>query len=304
MKFRFFLPSLWIAVLVLTCSCGLKAQKIQRFELADSVFLLDGKPLQIISGELHYERIPRPYWRTRLHMARVMGLNTIATYCFWNVHEPSPGKFLFTGGQDVARFVRIAREEGLWVILRPGPYVCAEWEFGGYPWWLLRDSGMKVRSQDPRFLAAAKAWLDALGKQLAPLQVTHGGPILMVQVENEYGSFGKDKAYETDIEKMLRGAGFDVPLFTADGDWAFGDAALPGVLPGANGELDIANLKKQVNRYHGGKGPYFIPEYYPGWLDHWGEPFEKVPADTVVSQVRGLLSSGVSFNFYMFCGGT
>jgi beta-galactosidase len=280
------------------------AQQPHQFRLADTVFLLDGKPFQIISGELHYERIPRPYWRSRLHMAKVMGLNTITTYCFWNVHEPRPGKFYFSGNADVAAFIRMAQQEGLWVILRPGPYVCAEWEFGGYPWWLLKEKDLRVRSGDPRFMSRAKSYLDALGLQLAPLQVTRGGPILMVQVENEYGSYGKDKSYETGIENLITHAGFDVPLFTADGDWAFKDAALPGVLPGANGETDIATLKRLVNQYHGGKGPYFIPEYYPGWLDHWGEAFEKVPADTVATQVSRLLSSGVSFNFYMFHGGT
>lgn len=237
-------------------------------------------------------------------MARVMGLNTITTYCFWNVHEPSPGKFVFTGDKDVADFVKMAQQEGLWVILRPGPYVCAEWEFGGYPWWLLNIKGLRVRTRDPRFLAASKRWLDALGQQLAPLQITRGGPIILVQVENEYGSYGHDTVYESDIEKLIRKAGFNTPLFTADGDWLFANAALSGVLPGANGETDPEQLKTLVNRYHGGKGPYFIPEYYPGWLDHWGEPFQKVSGDSVVRDIDRLLSAGVSFNFYMFHGGT
>lgn len=274
------------------------------FALGDSVFLLDHHPFQIISGEMHYERIPWQYWKDRLHKARAMGLNTVAVYCFWNMHEPGPGRFVFTGNEDVARFVRLAQEEGLWVILRPGPYVCAEWEFGGYPWWLLKDKDIKVRSRDPRFLAASKQYIDALGRQLAPLQITHGGPIIMVQVENEYGSYGKDKDYETDIENMIKGAGFNVPLFTADGDWLFQNAALPGVLPGGNGETNPQKLKELVNKYHDGKGPYFVPELYPGWLDHWGEPFQKVAAASAVKDAEGLLKAGVSINFYMFHGGT
>jgi beta-galactosidase len=297
---------LFAFVLLMGAACGLRSASAQShsFALGDSVFLLDGRPFQIISGEMHYVRIPEAYWADRLHKARAMGLNTVAVYCMWNMHEPRPGKWVFTGNEDVAHFVRLAAKEGLWVILRPGPYVCAEWEFGGYPWWLLKDTAIRVRSRDPRFMKAARAYLDKLGRQLAPLQVTHGGPILMVQVENEYGSFGSDTTYERQIAHDLRDAGFDVPLFTADGDWLFKNAALPGILPGANGETDPARLKKLVDEYHGGKGPYFVPELYPGWLDHWGERFVRVPVDKVMRETRGLLDAGVSLNFYMFHGGT
>lgn len=281
----------------------LVAQK-HTFALADSVFLLDGKPFQIISGELHYVRIPEAYWKDRLHKAKAMGLNTVAVYCMWNMHEPEPDKWIFIGNEDVAHFVRLAQEEGLWVILRPGPYVCAEWEFGGYPWWLLKDTTMKVRSSDPHFMKAARDYLMHLGKQLAPLQITHGGPILMVQVENEYGSFGNDTTYERQIAHDLRDAGFEVPLFTADGDWLFKNAVLPGILPGANGEGNPEKLKKLVNEFHKGKGPYFVPELYPGWLDHWGEKFVTVPTDKVVKETKRLLDAGVSINFYMWHGGT
>lgn len=274
------------------------------FALGDSVFLLDHKPFQIISGEMHYVRIPEAYWKDRLHKAKAMGLNTVAIYSMWNMHEPEPGKWVFSGNEDVVKFVKLAQEEGLWVILRPGPYVCAEWEFGGFPWWLLREKDMKVRSRDPRFMKASHDYLMALGKQLAPLQITHGGPIIMVQVENEYGSFGNDTTYERQIAHDLRDAGFTVPYFTADGDWLFKNAALPGILPGANGEGDPAKLKQLVNEYHGGKGPYFVPELYPGWLDHWGHPFQKVSVDRVVKETKRLLDAGVSINFYMWHGGT
>ncbi len=274
------------------------------FALGDSMFLLDGKPFQIISGELHYSRIPRAYWKDRLHKAKAMGLNTISIYCMWNIHEPESGKWDFKGREDVRHFIRLAQEEGLYVILRPGPYVCGEWEFGGFPWWLLKDKGIKVRTDDPKFMAPAKDYLMQMGEQLADLQITNGGPIIMVQVENEYGSFGKDTAYERKFAHYLREAGFNVPLFTADGDWLFKNAALPGILPGANGETNPVKLKKLVNEYHDGKGPYFVPELYPGWLDHWGENFQKVGTEKVVKEVKGLLDAGVSINLYMWLGGT
>jgi len=149
-------------------------------------------PLQIISGEMHYPRVPREYWRDRLRKAHAMGLNTISTYVFWNLHEPSPGRYDFAGQNDVASFIRLAQGEGLHVILRPGPYVCAEWDLGGYPAWLLADPDIVLRSTDERFTRPAARWLDRLGKELSPLLASRGGPIVAVQVENEYGSFDKD----------------------------------------------------------------------------------------------------------------
>jgi beta-galactosidase len=290
---------------VLTALCpALSTGQQHTFSLGDSTFLLDGKSFQIIAGELHYVRIPDAYWKDRLHKAKAMGLNTVAVYCMWNMHEPEPGKWIFSGNEDVAHFIKLAQQEGLWVILRPGPYVCAEWEFGGYPWWLLKEKDLQVRSRDPRFMQAAHDYLMQLGKQLAPLQITNGGPILMVQVENEYGSFGNDTTYERQIARDIREAGFHVPLFTADGDWLFKNAALPGILPGANGESNPAKLKKLVNEFHDGKGPYFVPELYPGWLDHWGEKFVQVPADKVIEETKRLLDAGASISFYMWHGGT
>src|SRR5215831_7034935 len=172
------------------------AQKVEHtFALGDSAFLLDGKPFQIISGEMHYPRVPREAWRARMKMAKAMGLNTIGTYVFWNLHEPQKGEFDFSGNNDIAAFVRTAKEEGLWVILRPSPYVCAEWEFGGYPYWLEKEEGLEVRSKEPKYIAEYRAYIHEVGKQLAPLQINHGGNILMVQIENEYGFYGSDKDY-------------------------------------------------------------------------------------------------------------
>src|SRR5579859_7831335 len=163
------------------------------FEIQDGQFLLDGRPFTFIAGEMHYARTPSACWRQRLRMAKACGLNTVTTYVFWNVHEPEKGRFNFKGDADIARFVRIAQEEGLWVILRPGPYVCAEWDFGGFPYWLLTEPGMTIRTRDANFLHYVERYLNELGRQLAPLQVTKGGNILMVQVENEYGSYGNDR---------------------------------------------------------------------------------------------------------------
>lgn len=188
------------------------------FGVANGKFVLDGEPFQIIAGSMHYVRGPRAYWRARLRMAKAMGLNTITTYVFWNEHEPRPGVYDFSGQLDVAEFIHEAQSEGLHVILRPGPYVCTEWEWGGYPAWLLKQHGIVVRSSDPRFMQPARRWLMRLGKELAPLQIGNGGPIIAVQVENEYGSFGNDHAYMEQIHHDLVDAGFDKSvLYTADG---------------------------------------------------------------------------------------
>lgn len=275
------------------------------FRITKGEFQLDGKPLQIISGELHYARIPRQYWRHRLRMAKAMGLNTIATYVFWDYHEVRPGVFDFhTGNRDLAEFIRIAQQEGLWVILRPGPYACAEWDFGGFPSYLLKTPAVTVRGNDPRYLKAAERYVQALATQIRPLLVTHGGPILMVQVENEYGSFGSDSTYKEAARRMLINAGIDVPLFTADGDDRFAKGGIPGVLATANGEMNYDTLTKRVDAFNKGNGPYMIAEFYPGWLTHWAEPFPTTPTDSFLPAYDSLLKRGVSINLYMFHGGT
>lgn len=187
------------------------------FKIKDGKFLLDGKALQLICGEMHYPRIPQEYWRDRIRRAKAMGINTVSTYVFWNIHERRPGVFDFTGQADLARFVRTAHEEGMYVVLRPGPYVCAEWDFGGYPYWLQKEKGLVWRSDNPAFLAACKRYIDRLGKELSSLTVTKGGPILLVQVENEYGSYAADRVYLGKLRDMIVDAGFDVPLITCDG---------------------------------------------------------------------------------------
>lgn len=274
------------------------------FTLGESDFLLDGKPLQMISGEMHYPRIPRESWRDRMKMAKAMGLNTIGTYVFWNVHEETPGTYDFSGNSDIAEFVKTAHEEGLWVVLRPSPYVCAEWEFGGYPWWLLKDRDMKVRSTDPKFMAAYTRYIRALAKQLIPLQITHGGNILMIQIENEYGSYSDDKNYMDLNRKIFREAGFDGILFTCDGAEKMPAGYLPGYLPAVNGLEDPAQVKSLINTYHNGKGPYYVAEWYPGWFDDWGKKHADVSSEQSAKTLDKLLAAGISVNMYMFHGGT
>jgi beta-galactosidase len=299
----------WLLVLALVGSGLARATEPDRpavhtFTLGPDRFLLDGKPFQMISGELHYPRIPREAWRARLKMAKAMGLNTIGTYVFWNAHEPQPGQYDFTGNHDVAAFVKMAQEEGLWVILRPSPYVCAEWEFGGYPYWLQNVPGLKVRSQEPQYVAAYQRYIQAVGKQLAPLQVNHGGPVLMVQVENEYGSYGNDKQYLALNKKLFEQAGFDGLLYTCDPARDVAAGYLPGLLPAVNGLDKPQQVKQIVRTHHNGQGPFYIAEWYPAWFDWWGAPHHTVPAAQYTARLDSVLKAGLSINMYMFHGGS
>ena len=267
--------------------------------------MLDGRPLQIISGELHYPRIPREYWRDRLHKARAMGLNTISTYVFWNLHESSPGHYDFSGQRDVASFIRLAQGEGLHVIVRPGPYVCAEWDLGGYPAWLLADPDSVLRSTDPRFTRPAERWLDRLGRELAPLFATRGGPIVAVQVENEYGSFDKDKAYLAWQRDALRHAGFgEALLYTADGDAQLPNGTLPELPAVVNfgaGEAEKAFARLAAFRPD---APRMSGEYWAGWFDQWGGAHARTDAARQTRELAWMLERGYSVNLYMFHGGT
>ena len=268
-------------------------------------FVLNGHPYQIIAGSMHYGRIPRAYWRDRLKMAKAMGLNTITTYVFWNLHEPKPGVYDFSGNLDVAEFIRMAQQEGLNVILRPGPYACAEWDFGGYPAWLLANPAMKVRSNDPSFMVPAARWMMRLGKELAPLQMGRGGPIIAVQLENEYGSFGSDKAYLEHMRRILLRAGFtNALMFTADGPGRFAEGNLPGVLAVVNfGPGDAKHSFQSLAAYEPGM-PMMSGEYWDGWFDHWGGKHVVVDQKKVAAEYEWMLNQGYSVNLYMFHGGT
>ncbi len=272
------------------------------FEIGKEAFLLNGKPFVIRCGELHYSRIPRAYWRHRLQMVRACGFNVVCAYMFWNNHERVRGQYDFTGQKDVAAFCRLAQEEGLWVVLRPGPYTCSEWDFGGLPWWLLKDD-IKIRSTDPRYLKPASDYLAAVGKELRDCQVTRGGNILMAQVENEYGSFGEDASFMRAQYDALRAAGFEVPLFTCNGT----DQLRKGYIPEALAVVNLGgNPKRAFDALRAVQttGPLMCGEYYPAWFDSWGERHSVKDSATILSDLGYMLSNRMSFSMYMAHGGT
>jgi beta-galactosidase len=273
------------------------------FTLGEKDFLLDGKPLQIRCGEIHFARVPREYWRHRLQMCRAMGLNAVCAYLFWNFHESRPGVYDWSGQADAAEFCRLAQEEGLWVILRPGPYACAEWDGGGLPWWLLKTPDIRLRSLDPDFMAAGAAWLKEVGRVLGPLQVTRGGPILLVQAENEYGSFGKDAAYMGAIRSALLDAGFDVPLFACNPASDLKNGLRPDLFQVVNFGKDPAKAFEMLRAVQP-TGPLMCGEFYPGWFDTWGAPHHRGNTPQYLADLGYMLQAGASFSIYMAHGGT
>lgn len=292
-----------LGLLVLSLCPGLSGQR-RDFRLGEEDFLLNGKPYRIMAGEVHFQRIPREYWADRLLKIKAAGLNTVGTYIFWNALEPEPGQWDFTGRNDLAAFIRTAERLGLWVIVRPGPYACAEWDFGGLPIWLLRTPDIKVRCSDPRYLAACESYILKIAEVIRDLQIHRGGPVLMVQVENEYGSFGNDRDYMRALQGFWDKAGIEVPLFTADGATPYMLEA--GSLPGAAIGLDPGTNEKdfaEAARLERGV-PVFCSELYPGWLTHWGEEWARVKTEDVTADLRWLLDHGKSFSLYMFHGGT
>ena len=273
-------------------------------------FIINGKPVKLVSGALHYFRVVPEYWQDRLEKLKNMGCNCVETYIPWNYHEPKKGHFDFSGRKDVARFVRLAQQLGLWVILRPTPYICAEWEFGGLPGWLLADDSMRVRSTCPAFLEAVDHYYRHLFPVIRPLFFTHGGPVLMCQVENDYGSFGNDKHYLQAIRELMLKHGCDVPLFTSDGGWreVLEAGTLPHlpVLPTANfgsrTDEQIGELRQFMQDYQL-CGPLMCMEFWIGWFNNWGSPLKTRDAAEAASELDAMLRQG-SVNIYMFHGGT
>jgi beta-galactosidase len=281
------------------------AQPTHHFVLGRKDFLLDGKPFQIISGEMHPARIPREYWQQRIQMAKAMGCNTIAAYVFWNYHEEKEGTFDFTtGNKNIAAFVRICQQEKMWVLFRPGPYVCAEWDFGGLPTWLLKIPDIKIRCMDKRYMAAVTRYVNRLSQELKPLLVTNGGPVLMVQVENEYGSYANDKTYIATLSKLWRSNGINTPFYTADGptpymlEAGYSDGAAIGLDSGGS-DADFEQAAK-VNP----NVPSFSSETYPGWLTHWSEKWARPDTNNLKKEIDWLLKNKKSFNLYVVHGGT
>ncbi|MDQ1157143.1 beta-galactosidase [Sphingomonas sp. SORGH_AS 950] len=275
------------------------------FAVQGKGFLRNGQPHQVISGEMHYVRIPRAYWRDRLRKAKAMGLNTITTYAFWNAHEPRPGTYDFSGQNDIVAFIRDAQAEGLDVILRPGPYVCAEWELGGYPSWLLKDRSLVLRSTDPKYSAAVDRWLMRLGQEVKPLLLKNGGPIVAVQLENEYGAFGSDQDYLRGLEASYKRAGLaDGVLFTSNqgGDLAKGSLPnLPSVVNFGSGGAQNAIAKLEAYRPDGLR---MVGEYWAGWFDKWGEDHHETDGRKEAEEMAYMLKRGYSISLYMVHGGT
>ncbi|MDR2038323.1 MAG: beta-galactosidase [Bacteroidales bacterium] len=276
------------------------------FESGEKTFLLNGQPMLVKAAEIHYPRIPRDYWEHRIEMCKSLGMNTICLYVFWNIHEQEEGKFDFKGQNDIAAFCRLAQKHGMWVIVRPGPYVCAEWEMGGLPWWLLKKKEIALRTQDPYFMERTRIFMKEVGKQLADLQITRGGNIIMVQVENEYGAYGTDKPYVSDIRDIVKEAGFtDVPLFQCDWSSNFLNNALDDLLWTINFGTG-ANIEKQFEKLSELRPntPLMCSEFWSGWFDHWGRKHETRSAAALVDGLKQMLDRNISFSLYMTHGGT
>jgi len=274
-----------------------------RFSIGANDFLLDDKPLQIRCGEMHFARVPREYWQHRLRAIKAMGLNTVCAYLFWNYHEWREGRYDWSGQRDAAEFCKLAQQEGLWVILRPGPYACAEWEMGGLPWWLLKSPGDAfLRTRDANFINPARRWLAEVGRLLGPQQITQGGPILMVQVENEYGFFSDDKEYMRIMRQALLDAKFDVPLFQCNPTNAISRTHIPELFSVANFGSDPATGFKALQAVQ--QGPLMCGEYYSGWFDTWGAPHRRGAATKAVEDIQAMLKINGSFSLYMAHGGT
>ena len=298
------LLSLMAALLVATPSFAQKAKGT--FEAGNGTFLLNGKPFVVKAAEIHYPRIPKPYWEHRIKMCKALGMNTVCIYIFWNIHEQREGEFDFTGNNDVAEFCRLAQKNGMYVIVRPGPYVCAEWEMGGLPWWLLKKKDIRLRERDAYFMERVKIFEQKVGEQLAGLTIQNGGPIIMVQVENEYGSYGEDKPYVSEIRDCLRGIyGKGLALFQCDWSSNFEKNGLDDLTWTMNFGTG-ANINDQFRRLGELRpnAPKMCSEFWSGWFDKWGARHETRPAKDMVDGMDEMLSKGISFSLYMTHGGT
>ncbi len=279
---------------------------LNTFKAGDGTFLLNGEPFVVKAAELHYPRIPREYWDHRIKMCKALGMNTVCLYVFWNAHESEPDKFDFTGQNDLAEFIRLCQANDMYVILRPGPYVCAEWEMGGLPWWLLKKKDIRLREQDPYFMERVDKFQKAVADQVSDLTIDKGGPLIMVQVENEYGSYGTDKAYVSEIRDLLRkNFGDEVTLFQCDWSSNFLNNGLDDLIwtmnfgTGANIDQQFAKLKEVRP-----DSPLMCSEFWSGWFDKWGGNHETRPAADMVEGIDEMLSKGISFSLYMTHGGT
>ncbi|XP_054884869.1 beta-galactosidase-1-like protein 2 isoform X1 [Poeciliopsis prolifica] len=280
-----------------------RMNRVEGLRANSSQFSLEKQPFRILGGSVHYFRVPRTYWEDRLLKMKACGINTLTTYVPWNLHEPERGVFDFEDDLDLEAYLRIAASLGLWVILRPGPYICAEWDFGGLPSWLLRDGHMKLRTTYSGFTDAVNSFFDELIKKVTPFQYSQGGPIIAVQVENEYGSYAKDDKYMPFIKEALLSRGITELLLTSDNKDGLKLGGVKGALETINFQrLDINEIKylEEIQP----QKPKMVMEYWSGWFDLWGGLHHVFPAEDMISVVREILKLDMSINLYMFHGGT
>jgi len=295
-----------LALASLTAAQAKPSNTPHTFEQGKGTFLLDGKPFIVKAAELHYARIPAPYWEHRIQMCKALGMNTICIYVFWNYHEMEEGKYDFSGDKDVAKFVELCKKNGMYVIVRPGPYVCAEWEMGGLPWWLLKYEGMQLRTLNKDFMTALGRFERRLAQELEPLRLENGGNIIMVQVENEFGSYDKDKPYISAVRDSLRAAGWDkTQLFQCDWSSNFTDNALDDLIWtmnfGTGAKIDKEFKKVGEMRPD---APKMCSEFWSGWFDGWGTAHQTRPWEPMVNGIKDMLDRNISFSLYMTHGGT
>ena len=276
-----------------------------KFEICGDQFCKDGKPIKLISGAVHYFRNLPETWPDIFEKLRAMGCNCVETYCAWNMHEPKPGTFDFTGRLDIVRFIKEAEKAGLMVIVRPGPYICAEWEFGGLPWWIQREEGLEIRCRNEVYIRYFDRYLDELLGRVRPLLCTNGGPVILLQCENEYGYYGDDREYLSYLRDGYRRRGIDVPLFTSDGGSE--DSLLDGTVEGCLPTLNFGSRVEENFKVHDQlfpNCPKVCMEMWDGWFDAWGdEKHHTTDPQVYAGVVRDMLKKG-SLNIYMFIGGT
>lgn len=299
----------FLMTLILLTGSGTWAQAQTKgthtFRLGDNQFWLDDKPFQIISGEIHPSRIPAEYWKQRIQMIKAMGCNTVACYIMWNYHESEPGVFDFqTGNKNLEKFIQTVQDEGMFLLFRPGPYVCGEWDFGGLPPYLLSIPDIKIRCMDTQYTAAVERYVDKIAPIIKKYEITNGGPIIMVQVENEYGSYGNDRIYMKWMHDLWRDKGIEVPFYTADGatPYMLEAGTLPGVAIGLDPAASKAEFDEALKVYP--DASVFCSELYPGWLTHWREEWQHPSIEKITTDVKWLLDNGKSFNYYVIHGGT
>ncbi|SDM57841.1 glycoside hydrolase family 35 protein [Sediminibacillus halophilus] len=269
----------------------------------DGRFYLHDEPFQILSGAMHYFRTVPEHWEDRLQKLKALGLNTVETYVPWNLHEPKKGQFEFSGLADIERFVQLAYELGLYVIIRPSPYICAEWEMGGLPSWLLKNSDIVLRSSDPVYLQHVSEYYDVLLPKLRPFLFQNGGPVIAIQIENEYGAYGNDQQYLTFFKDQYARHGLETFLFTSDGPEFIKQGSLPDVTTMLNFGSKVEDAFQQLEKMKPGS-PKMVAEFWIGWFDYWTGEHHTREGEDAAKVFKELLENNSSVNFYMFHGGT